>query len=143
MSRFGKAFAVVVVSALGLWGCAQGPVGASVQERLKALEAKNARLEDDFRSASAARDQLRKQLTAGEAAQNQLKGEIARLQQVEKDRDDLVAQVKARTGERDAVCGQFEEFRRNLRDLIGKSEATAGKPAEAGSAPGVTTSRQS
>src|SRR5438874_9398135 len=40
----------------GVWGCAQGPAGSASVEKIKALEAKIARQDDDLRAAGAARD---------------------------------------------------------------------------------------
>src|SRR5205807_6221069 len=66
MTRASKLLSVAFVALLGLWGCAQGPTGTAQAERLKALEAKNARLEEDFRAAAGTRDQLRQQLAKAE-----------------------------------------------------------------------------
>ena len=77
MSRAHKALAILVVSTLGLWGCAKGPGGSS-QERIKILEAKVSRLEGDLKVGESAREQLRKKLTATEE----------RLAKLQHDRDD-------------------------------------------------------
>jgi len=53
------------------------------------------------------------------------------LDTLKKERDELRAQ-------RDAVTGQFDVFRKNLKDLIGQTEAAMAKPA----APPVTTVSQ-
>jgi septal ring factor EnvC (AmiA/AmiB activator) len=110
MNRTTRAAAVLFVSLLGLWGCAQGPTATAQAERIKSLEAKTARLETDFRAAVAARDQLRQQLAEAQA--------------VFKERDDLRTQVKARTGERDQIAAQFDTFRTSIKDLLGRAETT-------------------
>jgi septal ring factor EnvC (AmiA/AmiB activator) len=110
MNRATRASAILFVSLLGLWGCAQGPTATAQAERIKSLEAKTARLETDFRAAAAARDQLRQQLTEAEA--------------VAKERDDLKVQLKVRIGERDQVAAQYDTFRKSIKDLVGQAEST-------------------
>jgi septal ring factor EnvC (AmiA/AmiB activator) len=117
MTRTSKLMSVAFVVMLGLWGCAQGPTGAAMAERLKALEAKNARLEEDFRAAANTRDQLRQQLTRAEE-------HVQKLQAVVRERDDLKVTLVTRTGERDQVSQQFEGFRKSLRDMLTQTEAS-------------------
>ena len=127
MSRANRALGVLVVACLGLWGCAQGPAnGSASSERLRALETKFAKLEDDFRAAVAVRDQLRKKLTAAEEQRAQLSQQLEQLQAAVKERDELrherdalQGQLTARTTERDAVQNQFESFRKGIRGLLG------------------------
>jgi DNA anti-recombination protein RmuC len=129
MKQFLKAVGVFLVAAFGLWGCAQGPGGSTTSDRLKALEAKNARLEEDFRTASAARDQLRKKLTATEEAQAQLQQEFDSLKTLlAKERDDLKGQLKQRVQERDVLQAQYDGFRRDLKELLGQAEAALNRP---------------
>ena len=116
MNRATRAAAVLFVSLLGLWGCAQGPTATAQAERIKALEAKTARLEADFRSAAAARDQLRQQLTDSE-------DHVQKLQAVVKERDELRVQVKLRASERDQVGAQYDTFRKSIKDLLGQADA--------------------
>jgi DNA anti-recombination protein RmuC len=131
MKPFLKALGVFLVAAFGLWGCAQGPGGSSTGDRLKALEAKNARLEEDFRTASATRDQLRKKLTATEEAQAQLQQEFDALKtQLAKERDDLKSQLKQRIQERDNLQAQYDGFRRDLKELLGQAEAALNRTNE-------------
>ncbi len=105
-----RASTVLLVSLLGLWGCAQGPTATAQAERIKSLDAKAARLEADFRTAAAARDQLRQQLIEAEA--------------VAKERDDLKAQLKLRISERDQVAAQYDSFRKTIKDLVGQAESS-------------------
>ncbi len=114
MSRAHKALAILVVSTLGLWGCAKGP-GSSGPERIKALEAKVSRLEGDVKLGETAREQLRKKLAAAEE----------HLTKLQKDRDELDKTLTARTSERDNLQSQYEQFRKSLRDLLGNAETTA------------------
>ena len=126
MTQVQRALVVLLVATLGILGCAQGSGGSA--EKLKNLEAKVARLEEDFRGAAAARDQFRTKLAETEQLAVQLRQELDTLK---KERDELRAQ-------RDAVTGQFDVFRKNLKDLIGQTEAAMAKPA----APPVTTVSQ-
>lgn len=117
MKRFVKTFAVLTVALAGIWGCAQGPSAAAQAERIKALEAKTARLESDFRSAATARDQFHQSL-------GQAEEQIQKLQLVVKERDELLIAVKVKTSERDQVSAQYETFRKSIRELVGQAEAT-------------------
>ena len=135
MTNYQRGLAVLVVAALGIWGCAQGPAGGATAEKIKSLESKVTRLEDDFRSATVARDQFRKKLQDAEAAASELRQEVEALQPVIKERDDLRTQLKSRTTELETMTQQFDGFRKNLRDLLGKTEAALAKPAT----PNVTT----
>ena len=126
MSRANKALAILVVAVLGLWGCTQGPTnGAGSVERVKALESKCAKMEDDCRALAAARDQLKKKLSAVEEERNQLRQEAEQKQTVARERDELRQQLDARTTERDAVQGQFEHLRKGIRSLLGQADSAA------------------
>jgi uncharacterized coiled-coil DUF342 family protein len=127
MSSWHKALVVLVVASLGLWGCAQGPTNGTVSaEKVRALEAKVAKLEDDFRASLAVREQLRKQLTALEEERGQLSQQVEQLQPVVKERDQLRNQLIARTSERDAAQVQFDQLRKGIKNLLGQTEVTGG-----------------
>ncbi len=120
MTRAHKALAILVVSTLGLWGCAKGPTNGSPLERIKALEFKMNKLEEDLGIAEAARDQLRQKLASMEE----------RLTQIQKQRDDLQQQLAARTVERDTVQTQYDQFRQGIRELLGQAEANAARTSK-------------
>jgi TolA-binding protein len=134
MNRLQKALGVLTVAVFGAWGCAQGTSGPSASsERIKTLEAKSSRLEEDFRAASAARDQLRKKLTAAEEDQAKLKQENEVLLAASKERDELKAQFKTFTGERDVLVGEIGKIQKSLQsvqDVMGHYTAAlnAGNP---------------
>jgi hypothetical protein len=132
MTRAKKTLALLAVATmLGLWGCTKGPSAASGEaDRIKALEARIARLEDDYRAAAGTRDQLRKQLAAAAEQEKQLHLKIEELQLVVKERDDLRRQLAARVAERDNVQAQFEQFRKSIRDLLGEAEAALKQPRQ-------------
>jgi septal ring factor EnvC (AmiA/AmiB activator) len=125
MSRANKALVLLVVAVCGLWGCAQGPTnGAATQERIKALESKCGKLEDDYRAVAGARDQLRKKVAAIDEERAKLELELEQQQGVIKERDDLRQLLNVRTGERDTVQTQYDSFRKNIRSLLGQAEAS-------------------
>jgi chromosome segregation ATPase len=117
MNRAQKALVLLVVSTMGLWGCAKGPANPAGPERLKGLEVKLSKVEGDFRAAAAARDQLRNQLSSLEEQRAA----------IEKERDELRQQLTVRTTERDALQSQYEQFRKNLRGLLGQAEVAASR----------------
>jgi chromosome segregation ATPase len=126
MNQAGKAMVVFAIAAMGLWGCAQGPAaGGASAERLRALEAKVTKLEEDFRGAVAARDQLRKKLTTAEEEKSQLAKQVDQLVLVAKERDELKVQLTARTTERDTLQNQFNDFRKGIKTLLGQTESSS------------------
>jgi flagellar motility protein MotE (MotC chaperone) len=132
MSRANQALIVLTAAVVGIWGCAQsqGP-GPSAADRLRALEVKNAKLEDDFRAVAAARDQLRRKLAAAEEQQQQLQKQLEeQTQALAKEREQMKQQLTARTTERDALLTQFEQFRKGLKDLLGQAEAAVPHPTD-------------
>ncbi|MCS6852324.1 MAG: hypothetical protein NZ700_14260 [Gemmataceae bacterium] len=125
-----KALFVLAVASLGLWGCAKGANnGAAQNERIKSLEQRNARLEQDFRALAQTRDELRKKLAWAEEQQARLRREVDQLKSVVKERDELRQQLEARISERDHLQAQYEQFRRQLKELLGQAEAAVTKPA--------------
>jgi chromosome segregation ATPase len=127
MTRGGKALSVTLVLFLGLWGCARGP--SSQAERLRSLETKCLKLENDYRSVAAARDQARKQLAALEAEREQLQKELADKQALLKERDALRQQVAARTHERDNLKLRCDRLKKGLQELLGQDDAMISMPA--------------
>jgi chromosome segregation ATPase len=128
---------VFVVATLGIWGCGQGN-SSSQAERIRALEAKCAKLEDDYRTAATVRDQARKKTAGLEDERTQLQKDLEdkdkRLQLVTKERDELRQSVEARTTERDVLQTRCERLKRGLQNLLGQDDAVT--PA---AAPPVTT----
>jgi septal ring factor EnvC (AmiA/AmiB activator) len=130
MTSAKTALTALIVALLGIWGCARSPGGVDT-DRVRSLEARSVKLEDDFRAAASARDQLRKKLAAAEEQERKTRDELEQqLQTLTKERDELRQQIVVRTGERDAMSTQFEQFRKNLHDLLGQADATLSKPSE-------------
>jgi TolA-binding protein len=124
MTRANKALAVLMVAALGLWGCAQGPSnGPGSAERIKSLENKCNKLDEDYRAVAAVRDQLRAKLNDVEEQRTKLRKELDVQLALLKDHENIKAQLTARTQERDNLQNQFEVFRKGIRNLLGQAEA--------------------
>jgi len=131
MTRANKALAILMVAAFGLWGCAQGPAhGPAAAEKIKALEGKCSKLEDDYKAVAAARDQLRKKLADAEEQRAKLKQEVEKLLLVAKEAEETKQQLTLRTAERDNLQGQFEQLRKGIRSLLGQAEAATRTPAQ-------------
>ena len=106
---------------LGLLGCAQGTAPGSA--RMRDLESRHAKLEEDFRGAVAARDQARRQAETVEQERATLQQQ---LEQANKERDDLRQQVAARAGERDTLQGHLSQLGKELHGLAGRIDAAVG-----------------
>ncbi len=111
--------AIIAVAMFGLWGCSKGTSDPANAEKVKSLEAKVAKLEDEYRSALSQRDQVRKKLTLAEEDQAKLNREITTLQKSLAEKDEI---IKLRTTERDFVRGEYDGFRNSLRELINKAD---------------------
>jgi uncharacterized coiled-coil DUF342 family protein len=125
MNRANKALVVMVLTSLGLWGCAQEQNRGSSSARIRALESKYAKLEDDFRAVVASRDQTRKKFLAAEEKCRGLNQQVEKLQALAGEREELRQQVNARTSERDALQAQFEQLRNGIRNLLGQADSVA------------------
>jgi chromosome segregation ATPase len=115
MPRSYQLAGLLVVTIVGLWGCSRAPSadsGSATAEKLKAVETKLAKLEDDFRAAASARDQLSRKLNTAEA-------QAERFSRDAKAKDDL---LQTRTAERDQAVGQYKTLRDGLKDLLAKVE---------------------
>jgi chromosome segregation ATPase len=126
MTRASKAFVVCVVATLGLWGCAQGPVASKAStEKVKALEARCHKLEDECKQTAAARDQVKRKLVEVEEQRQKALKEVEQKRALLRERDELKGQLEQRTSERDAMQNQFESFRQGVRSLLKDADAAA------------------
>lgn len=125
MPRFYKIAGFLLVTLLGVYGCARGPGNQPSSD--SGTNAKVQKLEDDYRAAVAARDQFRQKLTAAEQQQANTQKELEQAKAAAAaERTTLQNEVKARTAERDALQVQYETFRKNLKELIGSADAAVG-----------------
>jgi hypothetical protein len=120
----------MLVAALGVWGCAKGPAShyASQAERIRALEGKCTKLEEDYRAVASARDQARRKAAALEEDAARLQKELALHQAVVKERDGLKKAVDARTNERDVLQLRCERLKKGLQNLLGQDDAMGSPP---------------
>jgi chromosome segregation ATPase len=136
MNRTGKSLIVLLVAAVGIWGCSQGPGQSAAQaERIKALESKCAKLEDDYKAASAARDQARKKISTLEEERARIDEQTVVMQK-EIDAGKLAA--KERASERDQLQARCEKMKKGLQTLLGEDDA-ASTPAQPAAPTGAAT----
>ena len=141
LSRVVKIGAVVVVLCLGVWGCARKPA-SSAGDGL--LETKVAKLEQDLRTTSHARDKARKDLAALETESARLhqeaKENLAAMQKLliarTNERDDLRQQVAQRIVERDTFHTRVDTLRKGMQQLLTQDDNPATtSPGTPGSSP--------
>lgn len=113
---------ILAVSSLGLWGCARQTTNAT-NAKIRELENRYAKLEEDYRVVAAANETHRKKLTQIEAQRTTLAKQVEELQAVVKERDDLKQQLAARTQERDTVHAQLSQFSKEVQALAGRIES--------------------
>ncbi len=119
-----KVFVLFLIGLLGAWGCAQGPGNTRASaERIRILEGKISKLEEDFKASLTVREQLRKKLATVEEDRIQLSQQVEQLQSIVRERDVLKHQVTVRTVERDNVQRQYEQLRKGIKSLLGQVEA--------------------
>jgi chromosome segregation ATPase len=139
MSRAGLTFSVFLgVLFLGLVGCGrtQTPTSASAADRVKTLEARVARVEEDYRSAAATRDQARQQASQLQEQKTQLEEQLAKLTAELEAQKTALAQeqnmVRQRTTERDTLQSRCEKLKKGLQTLLGQDDAAATPATSAG-----------
>lgn len=118
----------LVLASLGLHGCTHQKNGA-VNAKIREMEARYAKLEEDYRAVAALNEAGRKKLSQAEADKADLKRQVDELQPVVQERDELKKQLAARTTERDAVQAQMVQFSKDLVALAGRIEAAAASPS--------------
>jgi chromosome segregation ATPase len=116
---------VVVVAVLGLWGCARGPGSHSSgqAERVRALEGKCVKLEEDYKAVAGARDQARRRVANLEEEHARLQKHLDALQVVVRERDQLRQQMESRTNERDTLQLRCDRLKKGLQNLLGQDDA--------------------
>src|SRR5215472_16563768 len=89
LSGAAKVGAVVLVVSLGLWGCARKSSEPGQSDRVRSLEGKCVKLEQDYRTVVHARDKARRDLAALEEETARLQREVAEKEALVKERDQL------------------------------------------------------
>lgn len=133
----------LAASLLGVWGCSHQQSTAT-NAKIRELENRYAKLEEDYRVVAAANDVHRKKLTQLETQRVALAQQVEELQGVVKERDDLKQQLTERTRQRDAVHAQFAQFSKDVQSLAGRIEsAVAAHSFGSTLAVGIPASRKS
>ena len=127
MKNVSTAFLVIMLgSSLGLWGCSNQKNNA-YHNKVRDLEVRYGKLEEDYRGALAASDLTRRKLGQLESQRQELVQQVEELKTVIAERDELKKQVGQRVVERDNAQAQLMQFGRDLQGLLGRVEAaTAG-----------------
>jgi chromosome segregation ATPase len=115
---------LMLLSSLSLWGCTHQKNGAT-NTRIRELEARHAKLEEDYRVVVAANESNRKKIAQIEAQRAELAQQVEELKTIAQERDELKKQLTARTGERDNAQAQLLQFSRDLQALASRAEAAA------------------
>ena len=149
--RLTKLAAVVLVFSLGLWGCARKPAARSAPERIRQLESRCNRLEQEYRGVSAARDRARGDLAEVRREKDRLAKELAEVNDAIRERDEMQKQVKValaeqarlkaaltrsnhdrdelkeqvalRVTERETLQGRVKDLRQSLKNLLDQDDA--------------------
>jgi chromosome segregation ATPase len=144
MNCANKALVVLlVVVSLGVWGCSQGGNSGSSSARLRDLESRHAKLEEDYRATVAARDLARKRAAVLEEERTQLREQVAR---AAREAENLRQQVAARSGERDTLQAQLVQFGKDLHGLVSRVDSAVGvqpTPPVTTTGPSLETREQS
>jgi hypothetical protein len=127
MPRSLKVLGFMLVTLVGVYGCAKGPGNSASTDGNSTPTAKVQKLEEDYRAAIAARDQFRQKLVLAEEQHAKTQQQLEQTRATAAaEKEALKNEVKARTGERDALQVQYETFRKNLKDLLGNADSAVG-----------------
>jgi len=113
---------LMLVSSLSLWGCTHQKNGAT-NTKIRDLEARHAKLEEDYRVVVAANESNRKKIANIEAQRAELAQQVEELKSVVLERDELKRQLTTRTGERDNAQAALLQFSKDLQALASRAEA--------------------
>ena len=113
---------LMLVSSLSLWGCTHQKNGAT-NTKIRELEARHAKLEEDYRVVVSANESNRKKIANIEAQRAELAQQVEELKTIAQERDDLRKQLTSRTGERDNAQAQLVQFSKDLQALASRAEA--------------------
>jgi septal ring factor EnvC (AmiA/AmiB activator) len=127
MNRSNKGFVVLLVAVLGMWGCSQSSStpGTSAGDRVRNLEQKCAKLEDDCRNLLVIRDQMKKNLASIESDNARLARELEQKKVIQQERDSFRQLAEARSTERDVLQSRCEKLKKGLQTLIGQDDSIA------------------
>jgi outer membrane murein-binding lipoprotein Lpp len=120
MSKASPLFlAVILFCSAGMYGCTQQK-GNAANTKLREMETRYAKLEEDYRAVQANAEAARKKLAQSEVEKAELVKEVEQLRPIVQERDELKKQLVTRTGERDNIQTQLTQFRQDLQSLISR-----------------------
>jgi chromosome segregation ATPase len=138
LTRTDKVWVVMLVAALGTWGCARSTAdrNSAEAERFRQLEAKLARLEEDSKTVAATCEQAKRRVAALEEDNVHLNKELVHHQKERealkqdlaartRERDSLKQEVESRTSERDSLQGRCERLKKGLQSLLSQDDTAA------------------
>lgn len=129
----------------GLWGCSQQKTGA-ISNKIRELETRHAKLEEDYRTLHVTSEQNRKRLSAVEEQRTALETEkndlVKQLESASTERETLRKQLVQRTQERDAAQNHLTQFSRDLQALAGRIDAAVKGDAANPASPIIPASRR-
>jgi chromosome segregation ATPase len=112
---------------MSMWGCTQQKTGA-ISTKIRELEARYTKLEEDYKTLQAAHEQHRKRLNQAESQRTALEKDKAdlttQLEATNGEREALAKQVSQRTIERDAAQNNLVQFSKELQGLVGRVESS-------------------
>ena len=116
---------IIFAGFISAWGCGQTTPGAMSSSKLSSLEARVSKLEKDLKATETARDAA---LAKAADAERRFHSEEARSNCLEKERDSLQANLKARVTEKEQLQTQFDGFRKNLKELVVQMDSASALP---------------
>ena len=125
MIRTATILLIIFAGFISAWGCGQSTPGAISSNNLKSLEARVSKLEKDLKATEAARDTA---LTRAVDAEKRIRTDEVRILSLEKERDTLQVNLKARVTEKDQLQTQFDGFRKNLKELVVQMDSASANP---------------
>ena len=118
----------VVLTTLGMWGCSQsGGNPQATAAKLRQMESRNSKLDEDYRASIADVNALRKKLADAEKRCEQITRQNQELQNAAKERDELQQKLTQSAEERDALRVQLTAFSKDLQSLTLRVQDVAGK----------------
>jgi chromosome segregation ATPase len=129
---------IVFLGTVGLYGCTNQKTG-TVNAKIREMENRFAKLEEDYRTVVAAAESTKKKLAQVESQKAELAKEVDELRPVVGERDNLLKereelrkQLVTRTGERDTFQSQLTQFRQDLQSLITRVDSAITTPGTSG-----------
>lgn len=125
MIRAATIVLIIFAGFISAWGCGQTTPGAISVSKLSSLESRVSKLEHDLKATETARDAA---LAKASDAERRFRSEESRSNGLEKERDTLQTNLKARGTEKDQLQTQFDGFRKNLKDLVVQMDSASALP---------------